>query len=204
MCVLCSAAPNSFRSPGLQPSRRLCPWNFSGKNTRVGCHFLLQGIFLTQGSNLHLLCLPALAGRFFTTVPSGKSILYIIDGLKMKTNMQFLTHYINNNDIIVQTLLKNFFSYSNSQSNGSQVNVNLKKETSPPSLLFCTVTVKNLKHQLSLATSHLHCNTQRRDSGGQQGTRANGMCSEGCFQKPLITRPGLSPLEPFHENHRVH
>ena len=28
-----------------------------GKNTGVGCHFLLQGIFLTQGSNLHLLCL---------------------------------------------------------------------------------------------------------------------------------------------------
>ena len=27
----------------------------------------------------------------------------------MKTNMQFLTHYINNNDIIVQTLLKKFF-----------------------------------------------------------------------------------------------
>ena len=29
----------------------------SGKNTGVGCHFLLQGIFPTQGSNLHLLCL---------------------------------------------------------------------------------------------------------------------------------------------------
>ena len=28
-----------------------------GKNTEVGCHFLLQGIFQTQGSNLHLLCL---------------------------------------------------------------------------------------------------------------------------------------------------
>ena len=29
--------------------------DFSGKNTGVGCHFLLQGIFLTQRSNLHLL-----------------------------------------------------------------------------------------------------------------------------------------------------
>ena len=28
-----------------------------GKNTRVACHLLLQGIFLTQGLNLHLLCL---------------------------------------------------------------------------------------------------------------------------------------------------
>ena len=33
------------------------PWNFPGKNTGVGCHFLPQGIFLTQGSNSHLLCL---------------------------------------------------------------------------------------------------------------------------------------------------
>ena len=30
-------------------------WDFPGKNTGVGCHFLLQRIFLTQGSNL---CLP--------------------------------------------------------------------------------------------------------------------------------------------------
>ena len=39
----------------LLPSRFLCPWNFPGKNTGVGCNFLLQGIFLTQGLNLHLL-----------------------------------------------------------------------------------------------------------------------------------------------------
>ena len=35
--------------------RRLCPWDSSGKNIEVGCHALLQGIFLTQGLNLHLL-----------------------------------------------------------------------------------------------------------------------------------------------------
>ena len=29
----------------------LCPWNSPGKNTGVGCHSLLQGVFLTQGSN---------------------------------------------------------------------------------------------------------------------------------------------------------
>ena len=38
-----------------------------GKNTVVGCHALLQGIFPTQGSNVGLLHLPALAGRFLTT-----------------------------------------------------------------------------------------------------------------------------------------
>ena len=35
----------------------LCPRDFPGKNTGVGCHFLLQGIFLIQGSNPYLLCL---------------------------------------------------------------------------------------------------------------------------------------------------
>ena len=34
-----------------------CLWDSPGKNTGVGCHALLQGIFLTQGSNLHLLYL---------------------------------------------------------------------------------------------------------------------------------------------------
>ena len=35
--------------------RFLCPWDSSGKNTRVGCHFLLQGIFPNQESNPGLL-----------------------------------------------------------------------------------------------------------------------------------------------------
>ena len=41
---------------GLKPSRLLCPWNSPGRNTGVGCHALLQGIFLPQGLNPHLLC----------------------------------------------------------------------------------------------------------------------------------------------------
>ena len=40
---------------GLYSTRLPCPWDFPGKNTGVGCHFLLQGIFLTQGLNLGLL-----------------------------------------------------------------------------------------------------------------------------------------------------
>ena len=44
-------------SMDLQPIRLLCPTNFPGKKTEVGCHFLIQGIFLTQGLNLGLLCL---------------------------------------------------------------------------------------------------------------------------------------------------
>ena len=39
----------------LQPTRLLCPSDFPGKNTEVGCHFFLQGIFPTQESNSCLL-----------------------------------------------------------------------------------------------------------------------------------------------------
>ena len=39
----------------MRPARLLYPWDFPGKNTGVGCHFLLQGILLIQGSNPHLL-----------------------------------------------------------------------------------------------------------------------------------------------------
>ena len=35
------------------PARLLCPWDFPGKKTGVHCHSLLQGTFLTQGSNLY-------------------------------------------------------------------------------------------------------------------------------------------------------
>ena len=38
-----------------QPTSLLHPWDSPGKNTRVSCHFLLQGILLTPGSHLHLL-----------------------------------------------------------------------------------------------------------------------------------------------------
>ena len=49
------------------PTRLYCPWEFPGKNTGVGCHFiLLWEIFLTQGSNQHLLHRQAWASRFFT------------------------------------------------------------------------------------------------------------------------------------------
>ena len=48
-----------------------CPQDSPGKNTGVGCHFLLQGIFSTHGSNLQS---SALAGKFFTTEPPGKPL----------------------------------------------------------------------------------------------------------------------------------
>ena len=46
---------NSFVTSQKVATRLLCPWDFPGKSTRVGCHFPLQGIFPTQGLNLSLL-----------------------------------------------------------------------------------------------------------------------------------------------------
>ena len=56
-CAYSLIMSDSLRTHGLQPARVLCPWDSPGKNTGVGCQALLQGIFLTQGSNLRLLCL---------------------------------------------------------------------------------------------------------------------------------------------------
>jgi len=46
-----------FVTPWTAAHQALLSMEFTGKNTRVGCQFLLQGIFPTQGWNLNLLCL---------------------------------------------------------------------------------------------------------------------------------------------------
>ena len=72
-CWVASVMSDSVQPYGLQPPRLLCPWDSPGKNTRMGCRALLQGIFLTQGWNPRLLRLPALAIRFFTTSATWKT-----------------------------------------------------------------------------------------------------------------------------------
>ena len=58
--------------------RLLCPWESPGKNTGVGCHALLQGIFLTQGSNQSVsLMFLALAGGFFITTTTTWEALHM-------------------------------------------------------------------------------------------------------------------------------
>ena len=58
VCVgVCSVVSDSVQPHKLQLTSLLCPQSFPGKTTRTGCHFLLQGIFLTQESNLCLMCL---------------------------------------------------------------------------------------------------------------------------------------------------
>ena len=55
VCVVAKSCPTLCGPPELEPTRLLCPGHFPGRNPGVGCHFLLQGIFPTQGLSLHLL-----------------------------------------------------------------------------------------------------------------------------------------------------
>ena len=50
-----SVVSSSSRLHGVYPTRLLCPWDFPGKNTGVGFHFLLLWIFLTGELNGGLL-----------------------------------------------------------------------------------------------------------------------------------------------------
>ena len=60
---------NSVQPHGLLPTRILWTWDSLGRNTGVGCHFLLQRIFLTQEDGAQV---PYIAGRFFTIWGTGK------------------------------------------------------------------------------------------------------------------------------------
>ena len=79
-CVLShSVISDSLQLYGLQPTRLLCPWDSPGKNTEVGCHTLLQGIFPTQGSNPPLLRLLHWLMGSLPPVPPGKPIYGIVE-----------------------------------------------------------------------------------------------------------------------------
>ena len=55
VCLAAQWCLSRFATPWTKPARLLCPWDSPGKNTGVGCHVLLQGIFLTQALNWGLL-----------------------------------------------------------------------------------------------------------------------------------------------------
>ena len=71
----------TLRPYGPQPARLLCPWGSLGKNTGVGCHALLQGIFPMSPVS------PTLSGRSFTTEPLGKLCFHLKPILKMSAEL---------------------------------------------------------------------------------------------------------------------
>ena len=57
MCAQLLSPVQFFAIPWTTAGQILSPWNTAGKNTEVGCHFLLHEVFPIQGSNPPLLCL---------------------------------------------------------------------------------------------------------------------------------------------------
>ena len=75
VCVSCSAVSSSSQPRGLQPARLLCPWDFPGQNTGVGCHpFHPFSCMLYSTHILHLL--NPLLTHSFSCLPN-RVVLYL-------------------------------------------------------------------------------------------------------------------------------
>ena len=55
-CQVASVVSNSVRPHRPLPTRLLCPWDSPGKNTGVGCHFLLQCMKVKSESEVTQSC----------------------------------------------------------------------------------------------------------------------------------------------------
>ena len=86
--LVAKSCPTLLRPQWRQPARLLCPWDFPERILELVYHPLFQGIFPTQGLNLHLLR----CRWFFTAEPLSKLIKW-----KLQTNtVSFLTiHHLN-------------------------------------------------------------------------------------------------------------
>ena len=60
LCYATSVVSNSVRPHRRQPTRLPCPWDSPGKNTGVGCHFLLQCMKVKSESEVAQSCLTLL------------------------------------------------------------------------------------------------------------------------------------------------
>ena len=74
-CQVASVVSDSVRPHGLQPTRLLCPWDSPGKNTGVGCHFLLQCMKVKSESEVTQSCL-TLRDPMGCSLPGSSDILY--------------------------------------------------------------------------------------------------------------------------------
>ena len=90
---MASVVSDSVRPHGLQPTRLLRPWDSPGKNTGVGCHFLLQCMKVESESEVTQLCL-TLSDPMGCSLP-GSSIHGIFQAtvLEWVVNIFFITFY---------------------------------------------------------------------------------------------------------------
>ena len=91
VCACTFSHVQLFVTPWTVAHQTPCPWDFPGKNTGVSCHFLLQGIFPTQGSNPRLLHLLHWQADSLPLAPPGKLIAYK-NGLMSFTKLHLKNH----------------------------------------------------------------------------------------------------------------
>ena len=94
VCVQLLQSCPTLRHYGLQPARLLCPWDFPGKSTGVGC------ISSSRGSSpprvrSHVSCISCITCVFFTAEPPGKPRDYlektiILNGYALDTNQDLV------------------------------------------------------------------------------------------------------------------
>ena len=86
-----SVVSDSLRPHGVQPTRLLCPWDFPGKSTRVGCHCLLQRV-------------PRTARRSNQSILKEINPEYLLEGLMLKLKLQYYRQLIRRTDSLTKTL----------------------------------------------------------------------------------------------------
>ena len=104
MCVcLCVHVHPTLHNPvDCGPPRLFCPWNFPGKNTGVGCLFLLQGILPTQGliPCLFASCIGREIDGFSTTTATWEASVPPIKSSKIgKTDMVLVLELVSKTGI---------------------------------------------------------------------------------------------------------
>ena len=120
-CQVASVVSDSVRPHGLQPTRLLCLWDSPGKNTGVGCHFLLQCMKVESESEVTQSCL-TLSDPMDCSLP-GSSIHGIFWATVLEWGAIAFSPYQATNDIFHRTRTNHFTIHmetqkvSNSQSN---------------------------------------------------------------------------------------
>ena len=91
-------------------SRLLCPWDSPEKNTGVSCHFLLQGIFPTQGLNPSLFTLRHWQAGSLLLAPPSKPTIYVIPCKSEIYTLPKITS-LSKHLLDQMTLIKNLITY---------------------------------------------------------------------------------------------
>ena len=89
-----SVMSDSLRPHGLQPTRLLCPWDFPGKSTGVGCHCLLLQSCFTPPQKIRCWLLKCLETAFTSYL--SLQLFYSLRG------GSWLAFYITKNDSAVE------------------------------------------------------------------------------------------------------